>query len=712
MNRNIVATSEEQTDPEITIRHSMANRFALTTIQHLTGDELASAKQLCGHGKSIGFWESQGPRVPSHLRRVNLASRICSSLSKLNKCPHSADLINEGVLTLVRLGILARLAPASGTRVAKNRPLKASTVATYEFHFWPKLVALAIHRKASAAATNPGLFRYLTDDDLSTLESNERLRTELARIETLADKELWCDRPVRKPLPHVTDPSTKPSDRRQQHKRVPHPPLPQEWLAEIGPRVLWLVTDLAPNLLRLLENIRDPLTESDVWSGHRGEKVSKILIAEVTSHPWLNSGDRPLVPPFPLITNTDSRENMYEWPVRTWAQIVNLSVTVQAAHAFVALLATAGRVGEDATLGRQCIAVHADGLNHVHGRTYKLHWSPGGVKRSWPAPAILVTALGQQARLAAAWDYLPLTLDGGEPVTESQFSDQLWVSIGRGWRCGPQAQFTWRPALMGLARRLGVSDSPGGKSVHPHRFRKTTAKLAGIAMWNSPLVLKQLLGHKNIEMTLQYILSDPGIREEAENVLRELRVMHCAETLQQVRNATAAGLPNPFGGLGGARLTSAVSERETREKTAHRKWTDETAYELATQYTMNGVGWRLGIGFICAKLPHEPGECRKGASRRGEHGEPLISNCQRACAQRVELPEQIADARMQRDLMEICDGYISIASQACKEGQLLVAAGCLHQLKEELVNWPQLKRHYDAHPDVQALVKILEPQIE
>jgi hypothetical protein len=125
---------------------------------------------------------------------------------------------------------------------------------------------------------------------------------------------------------------------------------------------------------------------------------------------------------------------------------------------------------------------------------------------------------------------------------------------------------------------------------------------------------------------------------------------------------------------------------------------------------MNGTGWRLGPGFICSKLPHEPGECRKGAARRGEHGEPQINNCMRSCPQRIELPVQIADARRRRDADQVCDGYLAIATEACKEGNLLVAAHSLRQLNKVLSDWPELKARYEARPEMQAIVAALGPE--
>src|SRR5690606_12816746 len=144
----------------------------------------------------------------------------------------------------------------------------------------------------------------------------------------------------------------------------------------------------------------------------------------------------------------------------------------------------------------------------------------------WPAPPILCQALGQQGRLAAAWDYLPTSLPKGLPLAPRSNGD-LWVSIGNGPK-GAGVVIDFNGALLVLAERLGVDPRPGGKGVHAHRFRKTIGRLAGVALFNSPLVLKRLFGHKSIEMTLHYILCDEGVRAEAEAVLRELRIMHCA----------------------------------------------------------------------------------------------------------------------------------------------------------------------------------------
>jgi hypothetical protein len=57
--------------------------------------------------------------------------------------------------------------------------------------------------------------------------------------------------------------------------------------------------------------------------------------------------------------------------------------------------------------------------------------------------------------------------------------------------------------------------------------------------------------------------------------------------------------------------------------------------------------------------------------------------------------------------VEVCDGYLAIATEAVGEGNLLVAAHCIRQLNEVLDEWPDLKATYEKRSDMQALVTAL-----
>lgn len=249
-----------------------------------------------------------------------------------------------------------------------------------------------------------------------------------------------------------------------------------------------------------------------------------------------------------------------------------------------------------------------------------------------------------------------------------------------------------------------MDPKPDGKNLHAHRFRKTVGRLAGIALFNSPLVLKRLFGHKSIEMTLHYILSDPGVREEAEKVLRELRIMHCAEALDEIHRALLDGLPIPgHGGPGAARLVTAVRNEEHQLKQSGRVWSDGSAYDLAYLLTAQGKGWRLiQENIICSKAPGEDGLCQKMRSK----GEPNTANCQPECGNRIVF------ARRRRDSELIIENYLKLAREARDDGQLLVLAGVMDNLRVELANFSELNERYLSDPDVKSLMALVTEQEE
>ena len=245
-----------------------------------------------------------------------------------------------------------------------------------------------------------------------------------------------------------------------------------------------------------------------------------------------------------------------------------------------------------------------------------------------------------------------------------------------------------------------MNPKPGGIRIHAHRFRKTIGRLAGIALFNSPLVLKRLFGHKSIEMTLHYILCDHGVREEAEKVLRELRIMHCADALEEIHHALRDNLPLPGnGGPGAARLVTTVRNEEDQLKQSGRVWDDGSAYDLAYLLTAQGKGWRLiKENIVCSKAPGEDGLCQKTRSK----GEPNTANCQPECDNRIVL------MRHRRDSEQVIEQYLDIARQARDDGQLLVLASVVSNVREELENFADLKEKYLSNLEVLSLFALCD----
>lgn len=76
----------------------------------------------------------------------------------------------------------------------------------------------------------------------------------------------------------------------------------------------------------------------------------------------------------------------FEWPLTTWDQVKVLSVTLQSAHLWIALLAMAGRISEIKSLARNCVEWAPGGKPYINGKTYKLSQFLTGEDRDWPAP--------------------------------------------------------------------------------------------------------------------------------------------------------------------------------------------------------------------------------------------------------------------------------------------------------------------------------------
>lgn len=687
-------------------------RFSLESFQSLGRDDLLVAQLTLGHGADWGIWSTPVNTCPSRLgkflRVIDFDKRIRDYLAKgqpLDAAPEEiGDLIAEGILEITRLALLMRLAPTCGIAKSKHRRLKPSSLAQNLYNYWPNIVATAIRRKASCPDAC-GLLSHLREEDVAVLRSEIYLRVEYDRLYTLATRGFWTDLPPNIALNRTTDPKgTKPAGVREDLRKE-FLPISDKYLEEFGPRNLWLIKELGPHLLPLLEDLATYLETVD-WSGLRKPNITGIktgiiprfIAQHLKTHPWLNRNRRPIEPSFPLVTGAKTRD-AFRFPPQNWDQLKVLSASLQSAHLFLTLLAAPGRLGEIASLSRTCVSTERDGKDYVRGWTYKLTTNLFGNERTWPAPEMLVLGLGQQARLAAVWGRLPpKNVQSGLPKVGAAQS-ALWLSLGAAQTANAAEPLkNYGGALQALAARIGMEQKPDGVNLHPHRLRKTIGRLAGIALFNSPTALKRLFGHKNIEMTLHYILCDQDIRAEAETVLRELRILHCAETMEEIHEALALGEPVPeHSGGAASRMVDAVSDHQIRLSNSGRVWNSGSAYDLAYILTSSGQGWRfIQKNIVCAKVPGEGGLCTRN------RGEPDTSKCDPACDNRIVL------ARQRRDSSELIESYIEVAMKANDDRQFGVFVYSIERLLGELNNFPDIKKRYSSEPRFQFLLTIYD----
>lgn len=265
-------------------------------------------------------------------------------------------------------------------------------------------------------------------------------------------------------------------------------------------------------------------------------------------------------------------------------------------------------------------------------------------------------------------------------------SNHLWASLGTGGGVNPEDQlYSFIQALRMLAERVGLTSKPGGKNLHPHRFRKTVARLAGIAIVDSPRVLMKLLGHKDIAMTLGYILTDKALQVEIDQVARELRIMRCQEVIEGMHTALHEQGAPKYGGYGGGAAPLLTEAIKTHEEELHRsgqEWDANSSYELSVILTGNGQYYRLTRpGVVCIKESREAGPC----------------SCDSTCINRIE------EKTARRDVSNIIPILIDEGKHALAENQLLLVADKVQQINEELLRFEDIKVEFDDHPDVISL---------
>lgn len=672
--------------------------FPLDGLQYLDRDSAVRCQAMLGHGDQFGVWETPaelvGRRLSPGLAILSIRERLVRYLPDTLSFSDGLDaLVDEGLLWVTRYALLCRMGPAANGK-NKGSSLDATSLANNLFQYVSKIIARGIVRRLEGSASDQdGFVCCLTVDDLLEFRNVRNLGYEFKRMTVFADRGLWYDAPVKPRLRKNTDPKGRAVRPPEEEKRTPHPSIPDEFLAEMGPRVLWVVQDLGPNLLHLLEAVPDLFSSSNgnnmvgISPRHRTARLEQYFDQNV----WLGRDGQTITAP-PLYLKTASGRirtlRNSDWPPSNWDQIKVLSATLQSAHLWVALLAMAGRVSEIRSLPRTCVEWARDGKPYVNGKTYKLSQYFGGEERDWPAPEALIDALAQQIRLIKAWERITLTIREKFEDSETLQTEggHFWASLGSASMADPTNELSdVRQALMRLAKQLGMDPRPGGKSLHPHRFRKTIARLMGIAIVDSPRVLMRLLGHRDITMTMHYILTDTALRTEIEQVTRELRIMRCQGLLEDIRTSLHAPGAPAFGGHGGGAAPLLAEAIKSKEKELHQQgqeWDADTTYEMALHLTQSGRFFRLTRpGVICLKEDRNAGLC----------------TCDSSCINRIE------EKTARRDVIELIPILVDQGKRALADNELLLLANTVEQLEDELARFEDIGAEWMTNSEVIAL---------
>lgn len=695
-----------------TVKDEALALYPLESLQHLDAEGALRCQMILGHGGTFGIWETPETMIQhmsKSMRRIDMRRRIIDNVNVRKQTSAFFDeRISAGVLWLTRLALLMRLGPAGIGGTARRKSLDASTVTDRIYQHFAKLVALGITIQVkNFTHSNAGFISELKAEDLHLWQAKEGPRTELKRLTQLHVLGLWTDAPKPRDFKNNTTAVRGPANASTpENKRASFLPIPDDYLSVMGPRVLWLIRDLGPNLIHLLETLNTM----------RGtEKTSPAVIKRLTSHyfecnVWRDRNGQVIEkPPFDLKHGSKrgvkshedfSKHDPFEWPPRHWSSVQALAVSLQSAHLWLALLVMAARIGEIATLGRDCVEYAGDGQTYANGKTYKPSRNLAGKERDWPIPDILVTTFGQQVRLVEACESLASVLNDTEEMRELLGNNtHLWASLGASGSADPTKKLaTYDQAIRNLAVRISLSPKPGGKNIHPHRFRKTLARLAGLAIDGSQKVLMLLLGHEDVTTTLGYMQSDPGFAKEVDDITRELRIMRGEALVEDMRAALRGQNSLPYGGHGGGGapvLADAVRDYEEKLHRSGQEWGAGTARELSVLLTNNGESARLiSAHVVCTKTAGEVGLC---SSKKGAI---VTSNCQTECRNHIE------DKTGRRDTERVIPILVKQAQENIANNDWLPLARDRKQLEQELKRYDDIGAHWRADPEVRAILVV------
>lgn len=380
-------------------------------------------------------------------------------------------------------------------------------------------------------------------------------------------------------------------------------PFSDLFVTEFGRRILWLVRELGPPLLECYRLIHDTsqwtvISQSAILA--RRQRIMREFVWRDTSGKVIDAL------PFPIKLRDDGTKtiDVQYWPPKNWPALAQMVTFLQCAHYNVLGLTIGARWSEVGSARLDCIL---EDESRFESSTFKLASNFHGESRTWPLCSDALSAVRQQQVLAR--------IVGGDRV------EVLWVMFrdNKGKERGDPAN-VMNENNVRFIHDLGLHGMLGGDRPHTHRWRKTIARLAALALIDSPRVLMDLFGHKNIEMTLRYIFSNADIRAEIEDAAKAAAYALTEEMLDEAEFAGGLAAPKVAQGLEDFRVRLGKEELGT-----------EDVAEAIEIYSLGGSPFQLvRPGIFCTKRPGQFGPCTQ---RRGA---PNPAACSSTCDHRFE----------------------------------------------------------------------------
>lgn len=608
--------------------------------------------------------------MPSNRRLT--CDRLCDlrkCVSTAHPCPDAS--LETAVLELTRFALVMYLAPGLRGRRGVRKPAAMNT--------WMQKVKqlLRVARAAMTRSANADVAVLLSEDDI--LKATSGVPGGLVAQVLEYRERGWINTfPAFRAEGAVQGPARE-RGRRGAPAPVSNPvdakeyqPFTDAFVAMAGYRCVWLINVLGPSLLALWDELVS-VSSAGCYNTVRKYQTRCVLDWEWKGPNGVTISELPFALHY-QDTRLRSRPDGFK-PV-TFGEVRTLLSILQGANLFVILLSTGSRAGEVASFEKDCLIPAEDGAFRAGGKTYKFVFENQGADRDWPLPDLAVAALLLQQRIAAV---VKSSFDVGPAIRPEALwvpfsSSQSQIALEHGLESFPS--FSVHGTIGSFVDRIGADAREVG-SAHPHRFRKTLARLIALAIAHSPQVVMDLFGHKTIEMSLRYIRTDKALRAEILRVAQELRVVLASDVLEA----------KDAGGRGATLVADAISARSARRGETELQTGDLA--ELAQLFALSDSALQLvRPGVVCMKAPHQPGPCTKRT------GQPDPSRCRSGCESRVELA-------FLRDDVEgaIAEAIAGIESAAAAEDQLL-AEWWRGQLLVQLPRFDDIRAKWSGHPEV------------
>jgi hypothetical protein len=190
-----------------------------------------------------------------------------------------------------------------------------------------------------------------------------------------------------------------------------------------------------------------------------------------------------------------------------------------------------------------------------------------------------------------------------------------------------------------------------------------------------------LFGHKSIEMTLHYILSDPAIKSEMQEVAKAQVIMFAENAIREA---------DTNGGPAAARIREAVRQERAR---LGEQFGESDIASLASTFTLSGKTWQLvRPGVLCTKGPQQAGPCNRGV------GNPEPSRCRWHCDHRLET------AALKDDVNRLLAEAVQHATKAMVKDDFITAEHWKGQILANLDRFEDISQIWRANPQVAAIL--------